>query len=78
MSWLAAILLAASAGAGPAPQTASPDGGPPRDPDAEVIENLELLEGLEMIDQLDLLEPEREGRGSSPEKPPPADGGPSR
>ena len=49
---LAAALLAAPPGT-PGPEPASK--APARDPDAAVIENLELLERLELLQHLDVL-----------------------
>ena len=73
MNWLAPALLAALLGAGAPPRGSPPgerpDGGPPpRDPDAEVIENLELLERMELLDNLDLLEA-KPGDGKDPQPP---------
>jgi hypothetical protein len=58
-STLAAALLAAAA---PPPPGAAPAKGPARDgaakdPDAEILENLDLLERLELLDHLEVLEP---------------------
>ena len=38
------------------PARSAPDGGVPKDPDAEVIENLELLEQLEILDNFEILD----------------------
>ena len=43
-------------------------GAPAKDPDAEIVENLELLERLELLDHLEVLEPAPSG---APVEPPP-------
>ena len=68
MSALAAIAAALLAAA-PQPQAGAKDGtAPPRDPDAEVIENLELLERMELLQHLDVLSPPAPVK--APEEPP--------
>ena len=81
MTPLAATLVAALLGAG-GPGNGSdpgtPDGGAPsHDPDAQVIENLELLEGLDLLENLDLLEPQKADppetkKADAPPEPAPA------
>ena len=75
MSLAAALLAASLLGAGGAAREPSrggaPDGGPRRDPDAEIIENLELLEQMDLLQNLELLEP-KPGDGKAAEEKDPA------
>ena len=75
MSPLAAIAAAALLAVAPAPQAGAKNGkAPPRDPDAEVIENLELLERLDLLQHLDVLEPVPPKAPPPPtEEPPPVE-----
>jgi hypothetical protein len=69
----AALLLAAPPLAPASPPAKGPArDAPGKDPDAEIVENLELLERLELLDHLEVLEPPPEKDGSAPEADPPA------
>ena len=63
-----ALLAAEQPAPAPPPEKGAGRDAPVRDPDAEIVENLELLERLEVLEHLDVLTPP--APLPAPEEPP--------